>query len=827
MALASREPFASRRFQLVRHLGAGGMGTVFEAIDRETGGRVALKTVRAANPLALLYLKNEFRALQDVRHENLVELRDLVEEDGRFLVSMELVQGVDFLTYVRGAESWSALSGVSETRRIPSAADGASLSARSEAPRLAAGSFDEARLRNAFAQLAAGLSALHASGKLHRDVKPSNILVTREGRVVLVDFGLATDLHAVGSGGEARGIGTQAFSAPEQYAGQTLSAAADWFSAGVVLYVALSGVLPFHGEIARRRARGSFEPIERLCPDAPDDLRRLCTDLLEPEPERRPSARDVLGRLGRAEGYAEAAGGGAVFVGRERELSALERALSDSRVHAVTTFVVGDSGVGKSTLVQRAIERVSEPTLLVLRGRCYERELVPYKALDGIVDELSHFLARLDEPTLLRLLPDSAGVLARLFPVLERVPAFARLPSELLGDPLELRAHAFATLRQLIYAIAERQPTLLYIDDLQWADADSYLLLSDLLREPRSPKICLIATARPSGVAVPERAALLAQTLADVRRIELSALGPADARSLAQTLVAGQNAELAQAIADEAAGHPLFVVTLAEHASRAGTFSAGQLKLDDALWARVERVDGAARRILELLSTAGAPLEPAFLRAAAAAEPEAYAQSSSALRAARLVRSSGDERTATRIEPYHDRVRETVLGRLDDDARRSCHRRLAETLEASGRAALDPEALVRHLEGAGFAQRAATQAERAAERASTALAFEQAAELYQVALRLGSFEASALHRLHVQLAQALTNAGRAAEAAAAYLRCAEHAVGAERLLYRRLAADHMLRSGHLEQGLEILSDVLQGLGERLPSPRQAVLRTLA
>src|SRR5207249_3239254 len=103
---------------------------------------------------------------------------------------------------------------------------------------------------------------------------------------------------------------------------------------------------------------------------------------------------------------------------------------------------------------------------------------------------------------------------------------------------------------------------------------------------------------------------------------------------------------------------------------------------------------------------------------------DAYTASASVLRVARLVRSSGEQRDA-RIEPYHDRVRETVTGRLSAEQRRALHRRFAEILEGNGEGHADPRLLVDHLEGAGFHDRAARRAEAAADRACAALAFDQ------------------------------------------------------------------------------------------------------
>src|SRR5262249_54140691 len=137
------------------------------------------------------------------------------------------------------------------------------------------------------------------------------------------------------------------------------------------------------------------------------------------------------------------------------------------------------------------------------------------------------------------------------------------------------------------------------------------------------------------------------------------------------------------------------------------------------------------------------------------------AQMLGVLRAAHLARASG-ERLADRIEPYHDRVREIVLARLDDAERRLCHAALANALEATGAADLDPLPLVRHLEAAGEPERAALNAERAARLSSESLAFDRAADLCLTALRLGRQSDSHRRKLRLLLAQALVNAGRSA-----------------------------------------------------------------
>src|SRR5262249_16928831 len=111
---------------------------------------------------------------------------------------------------------------------------------------------DEPRLRRALKQLALGLHALHSAGMVHRDVKPSNILVTGDGRVVLVDFGLVAELHGASKRDAFGGavVGTAGYMAPEQ-AGGDVGPAADWYSVGCIIYQALTGRLPFTGSATR------------------------------------------------------------------------------------------------------------------------------------------------------------------------------------------------------------------------------------------------------------------------------------------------------------------------------------------------------------------------------------------------------------------------------------------------------------------------------------------------------------------------------------------------------------------------------------------------
>ena len=492
--------FGSKRFRIVRRLGSGGMGVVYEAID-EDGARVALKTLKNAEPQALYRFKREFRSLADIGHPNLVRLGELHCEQDQWYFTMELLEGEPFT-------EWVSADGPAHPAETVPVDDAPPVASR----RRGAHRFDEARLRAAIPQLAAGVAALHEAELVHRDIKPSNVLVGHDGRLVLLDFGLVAEAEMVESSkafSDANVVGTVAYMAPEQAAGMPAGPAADWYSVGVMIYEALTGRLPFEGqalEVLMAKQRHDPPPPSAVAHGIPADLDDLVVSLLRFDPTERPDDARMLARFGRDGHRASLApsadststGLSTPFVGREEERELLQRAFDDvTEGRRVAVFVRGESGIGKSLLVRRVLRDI-QGEALVLNGRCYEREVVPYKAFDGIIDELSRYLKRLDDVDAALLVPRDVARLARIFPVLKRVPAVARAPSNKGDDDTvdDLRSQAFATLAELLSNLAERQPIILYVDDLQWADADSFVLLEELLSSEDAPALLLVAAVR-------------------------------------------------------------------------------------------------------------------------------------------------------------------------------------------------------------------------------------------------------------------------------------------------------------------------------------------
>lgn len=794
------------------------MGMVYEAYDHELDELVAIKTLRRARGRWLAQFKREFRSLHDLAHPNLVALGELFDGVSEPFFTMELVRGVNFLDYVRGRDTGPALAGDDDES--------------------AAVVCDEARLRAALAQVALGIAALHDAGKVHRDIKPSNIMVTPAGRAVLLDFGLVAEAdqdHPSTDGAVA--VGTVAYMAPEQ-AVSKVTPAADWYSLGVILFEALTGALPHTGDspydiLVKKQQNPAPAPRQRM-PSTPLDLDALCSALLQIEAEDRPGARDIFGRLGVEGPGAWSPEGGparvtitanAPFVGRTTQLAHLRAACERVQDGPLIYVVEGVSGVGKSQLVERFLDQLAadDPDTVILSARCYEREVVSYKAFDGIADALAGYLAKLPSAEVSAVMPAQPALLSRLFPVLKRVEAIARsriVPD--VADPHDQRLRMFAALRELFVRLGRRRRLVWFIDDLQWTDADSLVLLQDLLAHEDPLPVFMIATMRPVDSAPSKALVDRLEQLAPTERLLVDELTRGESRELAELLLPGSDPGTLDAVAADAGGHPLFLHELARHA---GAAAAGAT-FDEMLTARIGRLSAEAQRLLRVVAVYGGPVTQDVAALAAELSTAEQIKAARVLRAAHLARTDGVRRS-DRIVAFHDRVREHVSASLSESEARDLHERLALALERSGAAESHGRALVRHARAAGRHALAAKNAHLAARHAVTALAFDQAAEFFAVAIELGTHDDESLRALRIELATALMHAGRGPEAATMFMKAADGAEPTVRLDCQRQAADQWIITGHLEQGMNALRSSLTDIGESVAAtPRRALARVV-
>ncbi len=259
-------------YRVLRKIGGGGMGVVFEAEDLNLGRRVALKFIPedlARDPAALERFRQEARTASSLNHPNICIIHEIGEAEGQVFIAMELLEGHTLREHLRG-------------RPLP---------------------LDE--LLDFAVQIASGLEAAHVRNIVHRDIKPANIFVTSSGQVKLLDFGLAKQAAASATGASAGSantasqrltdhgatVGTLGYMAPEQALGKKVDARTDLFSTGVVLYEMATGIEPFRGDtphaVMDAVLHGHPAPPARLNPAVPPKLDELILKTIEKDPEIR------------------------------------------------------------------------------------------------------------------------------------------------------------------------------------------------------------------------------------------------------------------------------------------------------------------------------------------------------------------------------------------------------------------------------------------------------------------------------------------------------------------------------------------------------------
>ena len=781
------------RYELIRLIGRGGTGWVFEAQDRERSMRVALKTLQQPRPGDEFRLKREFRALADFHHPNLVRMYELGRDGDTSFFTMELVDGVDFVTYVSGGSE---------------------------------GQPDIALLRSALRQLVLAVQALHDDGKLHRDLKPSNVLVDRAGRVVVLDFGLIHETRSHLLAPDGGRIGTLGFMAPEQARGHAAIEASDWYSVGGILFQALTSELPAPNAAARGL---DAEAVSRLG-RAPSDLAALTLALLNPSPHERPGYEAIVYRLGLEQSVPSTQRLQRIdgLIGRSHERERLSECLEQVRMGRPARVVItGPSGIGKTALADAFLYDAVRNGAIALAGKCHDRDTVPYKALDTIVDELSRYL-RLSERDLVEL-PAGLPALIRVFPALGRVPALhaAASRSDVSGlDPVQIHRQALQALKELLRSIGERKTLVLFIDDLQWGDLDSARLLARLMAPPDPPRMLLLAAFRTTAADSGPAAESLLQT--DVlpgdhsvsEQISLDALTHQESRDLVARLLCTSNISvtLCDRLASESAGNAFFASELALSWLAQGCPTSVEsvgLSFGSLLSKRIARLSEAAAELLELTIIASRPLRVEVLRAALSGGQGAFWSSIDVLKLERLAHRQS-KATGEVIAPCHDRIREVVDAQLDQPRRILRHRQLANAIEAV--TPDEHDVLLEHLVGAGHSGPAGECAARAGDAAARVLAFDRAAEFLRQAVELLPAERiEELGILH-KLADVLAAGGRSNDAARAYFELSERARDrAERAGLLRNAAVQALAGGDELNGIATFRKLFQVL--EVPWPR--------
>jgi serine/threonine protein kinase/Tfp pilus assembly protein PilF len=264
----------ARRYQIIEDLGKGGMGRVYKVFDTEVREKMALKLLHpdiAGDERPIERFRNELKLARQISHRNVCRMYDFGREEGTYYITMEYVSGEDLKSLIH---------------RI--------------------GALPVGKAVNIARQVVEGLAEAHRLGVVHRDLKPQNIMIDREGNARIMDFGIARSLGARGITGAGMMIGTPEYMSPEQVDGKDADPRSDIYSSGIIFFEMLTGQIPFEGDTplsvaVKQKSERPPDP-KSLNAQIPDDLDRIILKCLEkPKEKRYQSAEEVLTALSRIE----------------------------------------------------------------------------------------------------------------------------------------------------------------------------------------------------------------------------------------------------------------------------------------------------------------------------------------------------------------------------------------------------------------------------------------------------------------------------------------------------------------------------------------------
>ncbi len=523
------------RYALLEEIGRGSMGVVHRAEDRLTGAVVTVKLAHGASEGAsgsslpddaLVSLAHEFAMLASLRHPNVIRVLDYGFDSARgpYLVMEHRPRALTLLVGAAAAPEEQKIGHLIELLRA--------------------------------------LAYLHRRGIVHRDVKPENVLVVGEGHVEIVDFGLSLPVDQAGD----EVAGSLPYLAPEVLQGAAPSAQSDLWAVGILAVELLVGRHPFEGPHLLERVIGREPDLAGLGAAVAPVVRRL----LAKDPRARfASALDVAEALARTlpehpsfetvetrESFLQASR----FVGRARELDQLTGALAPLAEGRGSTWLLGgESGVGKSRLADETAIRALVSGVRVLRGQAVADAASPFDVWRPVLRGLALTADLTDgEAAILRaVMPDIEALVGRpvgAAPAAEDAAAQTRL---------------LVTLEEVV--ARERTPTLVILEDLQWAGSESVRLLAWLARVTARAPVVILGTYRDDeapGIprAIEERHLLkLARLPRDaIGELALAIIGPSAA-----------DARLVDGLVAETEGNPFFLVeTLRAIASDVGRLEA-------------------------------------------------------------------------------------------------------------------------------------------------------------------------------------------------------------------------------------------------------------
>jgi serine/threonine protein kinase/predicted ATPase len=582
-------------YELMAFIGAGGMGEVYKARDRNLDRPVALKLLPVHfthDAERLRRFRAEARAASSLNHPHILVVHDFGEFNGRPFIVTEFVDGQTVRERINGD--------------VIAVKDAVGITA----------------------QVASALAAAHGRGIVHRDIKPENVMLRPDGYVKVLDFGLARQVAADEAAGTKAAtepgmlVGTLRYMSPEQSRGQHALAPSDVFSLGLVLFEMITGRHPFQADSSIAVLHG-IQSGTAPASGGGAELDDLLQQMLQKDAAARPPAADVASRLARFATRTPAV----AYVSRQRASVGRERERADLRVafeaadRGTGQFltVSGEPGIGKSTLVDDFLSEIVTPAWIG-RGRCSER-LAGAEAHLPLLEALDSMLKR--DPGVAAIMKQCApGWYVQIAPVSPEESSAARLLADTRSGSAERLMREMAA---LLYELVQSRPVVLFLDDVHWADVSTIDLLGYLAPKLSHLRVLLLVTYRPTDLTVSRHPFL--RLKADLsahgalRDVAITFLSQADVAQYVSSQLQEAPADLAGLIYRKTEGSPLFMVDLVrylrEHSALADWAVEIERNVPESLRGMIERklegLDDPARQLLRVAAIQGFQFDSAII----------------------------------------------------------------------------------------------------------------------------------------------------------------------------------------------------------------------
>ncbi len=603
-------------YKILEKLGEGGMGVVYLAEDTRLKRNVAIKFLPehiASDPEQKRRFETEAQAAASLNHPNITTIHAIEDYDEDVFIVMEFVDGNEIKDKINSGP-------------IP----------LKEAVRIAL-------------QIAEGINSAHKKGIIHRDIKSQNIMITANGKVKIMDFGLAKISGSTQITRSGSTLGTAAYMSPEQAQGQDADERSDIFSYGIVLYEILTGTLPFKGdyEYALIYSIINEEPDETALTNnaVPIQLSRIVLKCLRKNKEERFASFDeVLKNIlsfSQDENYSYPdkdlttdltpvksfiPQNGSNFTGREPEMKTLTALLENcKRNKGYTVFISGEPGIGKTQLVSALVNNHSSEGFNFLYGRClFNNEGgLPYHSFVSAVNNSlfsshGHFISAITA------LAEKNNI--NIANKLPQIKTFLNLSGE-YSKSIMHKEQLWEAVLTMFMTIAADKPLVLILDDIQWADKTSVGLFAYLARNIRNLPVLLIGLYRPPEIA--QDYSDLIGTIRQLRiedsasKIDLLRLSEKDTLHFIKKIL-GENPvdkKIVSEIYRQSEGNPLFIYELTRLMKDRNTIKKGENdswvfnqeasltavsdKVQDVIKQRIDRLDDESKEVLQFAACQG------------------------------------------------------------------------------------------------------------------------------------------------------------------------------------------------------------------------------